>query len=320
MTSVDLQVETGFHSSPIASGTRVAAALLGALFAARPSSRRPPRLSLSRVAPAPRLEVTPDRTVPSRSCRTRRASIRARWTAPPIPATTSTLRVRRLAEEQSDSGGPDALGRVRQAVASTTSATCGAFSKTRRRPSPSARPRSRRSATTSPRAWTPTPSRRRASRRCRRTSSASRAARPASDRRAAWETCISAFEQRPVLRRRRRAGRAGCHQGRSRASTAGGLGLPDRDYYVKTMRSPSRTRSATSRTSRSMFELLGEPHRRGEGGCGHGDAHRDRARESVAHEGGAARSAQGLSPRDAGAHCRRWRPASTGLRTSRPWA
>ncbi len=91
---------------------------------------------------------------------------------------------------------------------------------------------------------------------------------------------------------------------------AGGLGLPDRDYYVKDRREvEGDPRAATSRTWPAMLELLGDAARRGARGGGDGDGDRDRAREGLAHPRRAARPVQALPQDEPRRSCRRSRPS-----------
>ena len=100
---------------------------------------------------------------------------------------------------------------------------------------------------------------------------------------------------------------------------AGGLGLPDRDYYMKTDAKSVETRERYVAHVAKMFELLGDPPAAAKRERGHGDAHRDGAREGLAHEVERRdpyktyhRNTLGSLPKIA--------PASTGARTSRPWS
>ena len=75
-------------------------------------------------------------------------------------------------------------------------------------------------------------------------------------------------------------------------ASAGGLGLPDRDYYVKTDAKSEETRLKYVEHVQKMFELIGEPRPAASGRGAHGDGHRDRARQGFSHPGGQARPLQ----------------------------
>ena len=172
--------------------------------------------------------------------------------------------LRRLDQEEPDPGRPGALERLRQARPTTTSSYLWGILEEAAR-SPTRRPRrrhSRRSATTSPPAWTRPRSRRPVPRRSSATST--RIAGAAIQGRswprcsaASTSTCDSAgmlfgfgseqdFEDSD----------AGDRASPARAAS----GLPDRDYYVKDDDKSQEIRaSATWRTSQKILELLGDP-------------------------------------------------------------
>ena len=71
----------------------------------------------------------------------------------------------------------------------------------------------------------------------------------------------------------------GCQQG-DRRSRAGGLGLPDRDYYTKDRREVAGDACALRRARREDVRAARRPAGGGEQERGHRDAHRDRARKA----------------------------------------
>ena len=78
---------------------------------------------------------------------------------------------------------------------------------------------------------------------------------------------------------------------------AEGLGMPDRDYYVKPERASRRPAKKYLDHVAAIFALAAIPRRRREGGGGHGHADGDEARRSVARQRGAARP-EGHRPQD----------------------
>ena len=71
-----------------------------------------------------------------------------------------------------------------------------------------------------------------------------------------------------------------------------GLGLPDRDYYIKDDAKSKETRERYVQHVQKMFELMGDSPRGGEEECRHGHADGDEPGKGVADAGGAARSLQ----------------------------
>ena len=97
----------------------------------------------------------------------------------------------------------------------------------------------------------------------------------------------------------------------------GGLGLPDRDYYLKDDAKSVELRQSTWRTSQRMFELAGETPRAGQGRRGHRDEDRNGPGQGLARPGFAARSREGL-PQDEQAGAGLAQPrVSAGTCTSR---
>ena len=80
----------------------------------------------------------------------------------------------------------------------------------------------------------------------------------------------------------------------------GGLGLPDRDYYLKDDAKSQAIRTKYVAHVQKMLELLGESPADCGGGRADSDAYRNGARQGVDDAGAAARSQQRLSP-DGGA-------------------
>ena len=121
-----------------------------------------------------------------------------------------------------------------------------------------------------------------------------------------------------VLRQRCRAGRTDAIKVIA-AVYAGGLGLARPRLLLqgrREVRGDPRTRYVEHVAK--MFELLGDsPSRQRERGQRR-DAHRDRAREGLAHPGRAPRSLQDLSPQDARRAAQAGASVRLGTRTSRP--
>ena len=69
----------------------------------------------------------------------------------------------------------------------------------------------------------------------------------------------------------------------------GGLGLPDRDYYLKDDAKSQAIRAKYVAHVQKMFELLGETSRGSSGRRANSDAHRDGARQGLDDAGAAAR-------------------------------
>ena len=135
--------------------------------------------------------------------------------------------------------------------------------------------------------------------------------RPGGARARCWATCICALRVPACSSASARSRTRAMPPRSSPAVGAGGLGLPDRDYYIKTDAKSVEIRAAYVEHVAKMFELLGRAAAGGGRECGHRDAHRDRAREGFAHARGAARSVQDLSPQ------RRWRLAAKLVRRLR---
>ena len=161
---------------------------------------------------------------------------------------------------------------------------------------------SRRSATTSAPAWTKPPSRSRrhaaeaVSRRHRSAAIDERPARVAR-RLATWlrpKACSSASAPTRTTTTRTHV---------IAFADAGGLGLPDRDYYTKDDAKSRRSATSTSPTcSRCSSCSATRPTLPRRSRHGHGD--RDRARQGLAHARRAPRSLQAL-PQDDARSCRR---------------
>ena len=100
----------------------------------------------------------------------------------------------------------------------------------------------------------------------------------------------------------------------------GGLGLPDRDYYLKDDAKSKEIREKYLAHVAKMLELLGRRARGREGEGRRRDGPRDEAREGVAHACRAARPREELQQADGRAARRRPRPATTGRPTSPRWA
>ena len=92
-------------------------------------------------------------------------------------------------------------------------------------------------------------------------------------------------------------------------ASAGGLGLPDRDYYIKTDAKSVETRQKYVEHVQKMLELLGEPPRTAKTDAQTVMDDRNRAGQSLAHARGPARSLQAVPQDDARATCRRSRPS-----------
>ena len=213
----------------------------------------------------------------------------------PVPGPLPVL-VRRLDEEQPASRRPGQLERLREALPGQPALPLGASCRTPRSRTRRGTPRSRRSATTSTRAWTSTRSRRPARRR----------SLPISTRIAAMRS-IRELGADPGLDPRPRTTAAvmfgngveqdakdstqqifAIYAGRPRPSRSRLL-LQGRRQVEGDARQVRRARREDARAARR--------HAREREGrrCG-GDAHRDRARQGLAHARRAPRPVQGLPP------------------------
>ena len=174
--------------------------------------------------------------------------------------------VRRLDEEQPDPRRPGELERLRQAVPGQPALPLGHPAGGGEADGRRARRRSRRSATTSPPAWTRTPS--------RRPGATPLARRSRRDRRDEVEGELGRdprLDPRARRRRRRCFFGIGVEQDAKDSTQqivaiyAGGLGLPDRDYYLKDDDKSKETRAKYVEHVAKMLELLGDTPGRGEG-------------------------------------------------------
>ena len=164
-----------------------------------------------------------------------------------------------------------------------------------------ATPRSRRSATTSPPAWT-----RRAVEKLGRQAARSRYLDRIAAMKSQAATCRAVLGDLHLRHRRLAASSSASARTRTsptrrsviafaerrRPGPAGPRLLPEGRRQVEGASAPS-----TWRTSRSMFELLGDAPDAGEARRRHGDGDRDRAREGLAHARRAARSRTSSSTR-----------------------
>ena len=179
----------------------------------------------------------------------------------------------------------------------TTSGSCGAFWWRRPSRARAAARWKRRSAIISPPAWMRPPWRRRGG-SAQAGAGCDRALQSLGDLPATWAACILAWSGDGMLFG---FGSDQDYADSSRViafADAGGLGLPDRDYYIKTDAKSEETRQKYVEHVQKMFELLGEPPARQRSSADR-DGHRDRAGQSVAHARGAARSLQAVSQDDA---------------------
>ena len=208
------------------------------LAAARPRARQdatpPGRRGRLRSAAAVVTAASPRRP-PRRSprCPTRPAWTSRPWTRPPTLRRLLPVLLRRLAEEQSHPRRPGALERLLASWRRTISASCGASSTSRHADRRPHRRRSRRSATTSPPAWTKALEKAGAAPAAAGARRRSTAASPCSDLPRLLAGCSSTRATTASLRLR--LGQDFADSTRVIAfAVAGGLGLPDRDYYLKT--------------------------------------------------------------------------------------